>query len=147
MTCDETLSKLNCLNDSELELFVESEVRAHLNECTGCSAELKRLERVTKMLDNMEEYIPGQKFNSSILSKIRNEPGFLKKLAGVFSYISVFVIFSIVGGILYNSSGYEVYKKPDFNFSPERELLKSQSKNILKVDFKEYFSERVNPNE
>ncbi len=64
--CHEVIEKLNAYLDGELPSRAGAEVRDHLAACARCTAELEKLQRLNRALDELQGMVPPAQFPSRI---------------------------------------------------------------------------------
>jgi anti-sigma factor RsiW len=107
MKCRSVQKKLSAYQDRELEPKEQEQVRSHLLSCRDCREQFAELERVWKVVSQLEEIHPDPWFYSQLVRKIREprERGFLPGLQWVFpilmrtpAFASILLAIGILAG-------------------------------------------------
>jgi len=125
MKCQNIQEKLSAYQDRELEPKEQEQVRSHLLSCRGCREQFAELERIWKIVGQLEEIHPNPWFYRQLVGKIKEprEQSQIPAVQRVFRILQTPAIASILLAIGILAGAYlgNIVARSDFlPFQPER---------------------------
>jgi len=100
MKCDQVLSVLSRFQDGECDEKENLRILSHLNECSRCRGELKRMGQILEVMNGMEEVKPAPNFTAKTMARVKDYRTSSFTPLPSFLYSFVFVLFFLLGLIL-----------------------------------------------
>jgi len=98
VTCDETRLLVEAIAAGDLE--VTGEIRAHVESCPGCAAQLASAQRIELLLKTRLVPAPPENFTTTIVSRIRTERWqHEQQVDRIFNVAIVLAVLLVLGGV------------------------------------------------